>query len=97
MGHGHDDLFHLAVAQAGQKFLDAQLFGSNAVHRAEQTVQYMVQAVILPCAFKRLHIAGRFHHADHRRIAFCTGTDGADIRFCIILADTAAMELGVGT
>ena len=56
----------------------------------------MIQAVVLPGALKRLHITGRFHHTDDRAVPLGTGTDGAELGFGIILADTAAVELGVG-
>ena len=54
----------VTVAQQGE--------GANAVERIreniqiiQQTMQHMVQAVILPGALKGLHVPGLFHHADH--------------------------------
>ena len=89
--HGSNSL------QAGQKLLDAQLLCGDAVHRAEQAVQHMVQAMVFPGALKCLNIAGRFHHADDRGIPLCAGTDGAKLCLRIVLADAAAMKLGVST
>ena len=59
-------------------------------------MEHMVHAMVLPGALKRLHITGRFHHTDDRAVPLGTGTDGAELGFGIILADTAAVELGVG-
>ena len=55
----------------------------------------MIQAVVLPGALKRLHIPRRFHHADDRRVPLGAGADGADLGLGVVLADAAAVELGV--
>ena len=52
-------------------------------------------AVVLPGALKRLHIPRRFHHADDRRVPLGAGADGADLSLGVVLADAAAVELGV--
>ena len=56
--HGHDDLLHLAAAQPGQKLFYRELLGTDAVHRADEAVEDVVEAVILPGALKGLHVAG---------------------------------------
>ena len=53
-------------------------------------------SMVLPGTLKCLHVTGRFHHTDDRAVPLGTGTDGAELGFGIILADTAAVELGVG-
>ena len=62
-------------------------------HGAEHAVKNVIGAVIFPAAFDAEHVPRFGDHADNALVPGLAGTNGADVPFCQILADTATVYI----